>query len=168
MFLDSHMWLLAQGVKLKDRDGKTQRWDTINLYVMNDYLVKPLTWRRQVCANSSTTIRKNSYTNQRFDKDHLLDMGSDFWPFRPQSSIPDGLLSRRACVHMSRRQVSFVELVATQEQIPRWFISHYWGTKFEQSLRTLSSTQLRIQLLVSRFPSPGFRQHYQSKGPSKP
>eukprot|EP00971_Amphidinium_carterae_P301113 5982723-Amphidinium_carterae.4 len=63
--------------------------------------------------------------------------------------IPDGLLNRRACVHMSWRQVSFVELVATQKQIPKWFISHYWGTMFHQSLRTLSSTQLCIQLLVS-------------------
>eukprot|EP00971_Amphidinium_carterae_P301112 5982723-Amphidinium_carterae.3 len=62
--LVSHMWLFAQGVKMEDRDGKAQSWETINLYVMNDYLVKPLTWTRQVCANSCTTINQQKLVNQ--------------------------------------------------------------------------------------------------------
>eukprot|EP00971_Amphidinium_carterae_P171495 3399539-Amphidinium_carterae.1 len=50
---------LCQGVKLEDRDGAAQNWETINLYVMNDYLVKPLTWKRQVCVCSHATLRKS-------------------------------------------------------------------------------------------------------------
>ncbi|CAK0832846.1 unnamed protein product [Prorocentrum cordatum] len=38
----------------------------------------------------------------------------------------------------SRFRCSFVELLADAEQVPTWFVSHYWGTPFYQTLRTVA------------------------------
>mmetsp|Transcript_47559 Transcript_47559/g.113051 ORF Transcript_47559/g.113051 Transcript_47559/m.113051 type:complete len:705 (-) Transcript_47559:33-2147(-) len=37
-----------------------------------------------------------------------------------------------------KRKCSFVELTATGDQVPLWFISHYWGTAFRQTLGMLA------------------------------
>merc|ERR1719456_353991 len=35
-------------------------------------------------------------------------------------------------------QCSFVELVAFEAQTPRWFVSHFWGTPFCQTVNLLT------------------------------
>ena len=48
-------------------------------------------------------------------------------------------------------QISFVELVAKSEQTPSWFVSHWWGTAFHQSLRMLRLHHLARKLDANSF-----------------
>ena len=40
-----------------------------------------------------------------------------------------------------RFRCSFVELVANEKQPPRWFVSHWWGTPLQQTLKMLTYHQ---------------------------
>jgi len=51
----------------------------------------------------------------------------------------------------SRFRCSFVELLADAEQVPTWFVSHYWGTPFYQTLRMLSLHRLHRRLAEGCF-----------------
>lgn len=78
--LAAYVQEVGQASLLTDRDGSTVTSDAVNLYVINDLLVKPLTF-----------------------------------PFK----------------------CSWVELVVPAPQLPRWFVSHWWGTPFPQTCSLL-------------------------------
>ena len=48
-------------------------------------------------------------------------------------------------------QCSFVELVAETPQIPQWFVSHFWGAPFQETVRMLSYHGLEHELESGRY-----------------
>ena len=91
--LASYVQEVSEADFLKNR-GTTVTSDAVNLYVINDAFVMPLT--------------------QQF-------------------------------------KCSWVELVATGPQLPRWFVSHWWGTPFPQTVSLLAFHTLQRHLELSPY-----------------